>query len=153
MKIEKKKITDFTLCMWVLYGCKTRETSRDWHKVQLPKDNHLRNTQWIPCWKLDSPSVKKFPDCIVKRGNNTVTFDDLVLTCDLSTNCIKTPHHQILWMGFQQLSRWSWSGRPARPRPIALLPPRSNGKTRRCYWSCWAPDDGREDARNMLSYT
>ena len=23
---------------------------------------------------------------------------------------------------------WSWSGRPARPRPTTLLPPRSNGK-------------------------
>jgi len=41
----------------------------------------------------------------------------------------------------------------ARPRPTALLPPRSNGKIRRCYWSCWAPDDGREDVRNMLSRT
>ena len=45
---------------------------------------------------------------------------------------------------------WSWS---ARPRPTALLPPRSNDKTRGCYCSCWAPDDGREDARNMLSCT
>jgi len=24
------------------------------------------------------------------------------------------------------------------------------GKTRGCYCSCWAPDDGRGDARNML---
>jgi hypothetical protein len=32
-----------------------------------------------------------------------------------------------------------------------LLPPRSEGKTRGCYCSCWAPDNGREDARNMLS--
>ena len=38
----------------------------------------------------------------------------------------------------------------ARPQPTALLPPRSNGKTRGCYCSCWAPDDGREDARNMF---
>jgi hypothetical protein len=45
------------------------------------------------------------------------------------------------------------AGRPARPRPTALLPPRCNGKTRGCYCSCWAPGDGREDARNMLSCT
>jgi hypothetical protein len=32
-----------------------------------------------------------------------------------------------------------------------MLSPRSNGKTRGCYCSCWAPDDRREDARNMLS--
>jgi len=48
---------------------------------------------------------------------------------------------------------WSWSGRPARTRPTALLPPRSNGKTRGHYCNCWAPDDGREDAWNMLSCT
>jgi hypothetical protein len=45
---------------------------------------------------------------------------------------------------------WSWSGRPARTRPTALLSPRSEGKTKGCYCS-WAPDDGREDARNKLS--
>jgi len=41
----------------------------------------------------------------------------------------------------------------ARTRPTALLPPRSNGKTRGCYCSCWAPDNGRGDAQNMLSCT
>jgi hypothetical protein len=39
----------------------------------------------------------------------------------------------------------------ARPRPTALLSPRSEGKTRGCYCSCGAPDDKRENARNMLS--
>jgi len=39
---------------------------------------------------------------------------------------------------------------PDLPRTTALLP-RSEGKTRGCYCSCWAPVDGREDARNMLS--
>jgi hypothetical protein len=29
----------------------------------------------------------------------------------------------------------------------------SNSKIRGCYWSCWAPDDGRKDARNMLDCT
>jgi len=40
---------------------------------------------------------------------------------------------------------------PARRQPTALLSPRSNGKTRGCYCSCWALDDGREEARNLLS--
>jgi hypothetical protein len=35
--------------------------------------------------------------------------------------------------------------RLARPRPTALLSPRSEGKSRCCYCSCLAPDDGRED--------
>jgi len=39
----------------------------------------------------------------------------------------------------------------AQPQPTALLPPCSNSKTRSCYSSCRAPDDGREDAQNMLS--
>ena len=43
------------------------------------------------------------------------------------------------------------AGRPARPRPTALLSPRSKGQTRGCNCSCWTPDDGRENARNMLS--
>ena len=38
---------------------------------------------------------------------------------------------------------------PARPRPTALLSPRSEGKTRGRYCRCWAPDDGL--ARNNYS--
>jgi hypothetical protein len=33
----------------------------------------------------------------------------------------------------------------------ARLSPRYEGKTRGCHCSHWAPDDGRENARNMLS--
>jgi len=40
---------------------------------------------------------------------------------------------------------------PARPRPTALLPPRSNGKLEAATAVVVAPDDGHEDARNMLS--
>jgi len=32
-----------------------------------------------------------------------------------------------------------------------LLSPGSEGKNRVCSCSCWAPDDGHKDARNMLS--
>jgi hypothetical protein len=46
---------------------------------------------------------------------------------------------------------WSWSGRLARPRPTALLPPRSDGKPEAATAVVVAPDDGHEDARNMLS--
>jgi hypothetical protein len=41
--------------------------------------------------------------------------------------------------------------RPARPRPTALLPPRSNGISEAATAVVVAPDDGHEDARNMLS--
>ena len=42
-------------------------------------------------------------------------------------------------------------GRPAPPRPTALLPPRSNGKPEAATAVVVATDDGHEDARNMLS--
>ena len=40
--------------------------------------------------------------------------------------------------------------RPARPRPTALLSPSSDGKPEAAT-AVVAPDDGHEDARNMLS--
>ena len=42
-------------------------------------------------------------------------------------------------------------GRPARPRPTALLSPRSDGKPEASTAVIVAPDDGHVDARNMLS--
>jgi hypothetical protein len=44
-----------------------------------------------------------------------------------------------------------WTGRPARPRPTALLPLCSNGKPEAATAVVLAPDDGHEGARNMLS--
>jgi hypothetical protein len=40
---------------------------------------------------------------------------------------------------------------PARPRQTELLPPRSDGKPQGATAVVVAPDDGHEDARNMLS--
>jgi len=40
---------------------------------------------------------------------------------------------------------------PTRPRPTALLSPSSDGKPEAATAIVVAPDDGREDARNMLS--
>jgi hypothetical protein len=41
---------------------------------------------------------------------------------------------------------------PAGPTTnTARLSPRYEGKNRGCYCSCWATDDGRGNARNMLS--
>ena len=45
----------------------------------------------------------------------------------------------------------SCSGRPARPRPTALISPSSDGKPEAATAVVVAPDDGHEDARNMLS--
>jgi hypothetical protein len=43
------------------------------------------------------------------------------------------------------------AGRPTRPRPTTLLPPRSDGKPEAATAVVVAPDDGHEDARNMLN--
>jgi hypothetical protein len=43
------------------------------------------------------------------------------------------------------------AGRADRPRPTARIPPRSNGKPVVATAVVGAPDDGHEDARNMLS--
>jgi hypothetical protein len=40
---------------------------------------------------------------------------------------------------------------PDRPRPTALLSPRSYGKPEAATAVVVAPDDGQEDSRNMLS--
>jgi hypothetical protein len=61
-----------------------------------------------------------------------------------SSGCFGHPqtHHQEL----QQLV-----GRSARPQPTALLSPSSYGKPEAAAAVVVAPDDGHEDARNMLS--
>jgi len=43
------------------------------------------------------------------------------------------------------------AGRAARPQPTTLLPPSSDGKPEAATAVVVAPDDGHEDARNMLS--
>jgi len=43
------------------------------------------------------------------------------------------------------------AGRPARPRPTALLSPSSDGKPEAATAVFVVPDDGHEVARNMLS--
>ena len=44
-----------------------------------------------------------------------------------------------------------WAGRPARPRPTALLSPSYDNKPEAATAVVVTPDDGRKDARNMLS--
>jgi hypothetical protein len=46
----------------------------------------------------------------------------------------------------------------SRPLSVAQQPLESGdssafGRGRGCYYSCWAPNDGRDDAQNMLSCT
>jgi len=97
------------------------------------------------------------------RCNN---FSGLLLDVYLQLNVFwasSRPSSGAQWLQWQPLVLPSYCGDshavfvvgpdgwPAQPRPTALLSPRSEGKTRGRYCSCWAPDDGREDAQNTLS--
>jgi len=95
--------------------------------------------------------TRKNINSLCSRGSYEVQISDQLdatisplfyLTFIYSLTCFGRPHAH-----HQELN----NGRPARPRPTALLSPHSKGKTRGCYCSCWVPDDGREDAQNMLS--
>jgi len=83
--------------------------------------------------------------CIIKHSNkstNQMHQSLRFIACSLNTaqhvSGHPHAHHQELincssrlWFtvgGWWQQCCWSWSGRPARPWPTALLPPRFNGK-------------------------
>jgi hypothetical protein len=83
-----------------------------------------------------------------------------------SSTCFGRPraHHQELNNCNSKLWFYRWSvvvavllvvvgsaGRPARPRPTTLLSPNSGGKPEAATAVDVAPDDGHQDARNMLN--
>jgi hypothetical protein len=65
------------------------------------------------------------------------------------------PSSRAQWLQWQPLVLPSYRGDSravAGPTTnTARLSPRYVGKTRGCHCSHWAPDDGRENARSMLS--
>jgi len=69
------------------------------------------------------------------------------LTFMYSSTCFGRPHAHPQELNNCSSSLWfyRWSVVVA----VLLISPRSNGKTKGCYCS-WAPDDGCENARNML---
>jgi hypothetical protein len=90
----------------------------------------------------------------INHQPEATVFQFIILTFVYSSTCFgRFPaHHQelndcsrSLWFYLFIVVRavlCSWSGRPR---------PRYEGKTRGCHCSHWAPDDGRENVRNMLS--
>jgi hypothetical protein len=79
MKIDKKNSQTSHYICGFLYGCKTRETSREWQKFQLLKHNQLRNPSELHVENsIDLQTVKKFPAFSVKRRKNIIIFQQLV---------------------------------------------------------------------------
>jgi hypothetical protein len=89
-------------------------------------------------------------------NNVLVYYPDICLQLNMFRAFFR-PSSGAQWLPSQPLVLPSYrgdsrAGRLAGPtKSTAWLSPRHEGKTRGCHCSHWAPDDGRENARNMLS--
>ena len=91
--------------------------------------------------------------------NLSVHYPDFCLQLNMF-RAFSRPSSGAQWLQWQPLVLPSYRGDsravfvvgPAGPTTnAARLSPRYEGKTRDCHCSHWAPDDGWENARNMLS--
>ena len=92
-------------------------------------------------------------------NNFSVYYPDVRLQLNMFW-AFSRPSSGAQWLQWQPLvlpsyradSRAEFVVGPAGPTTnTARLSPRYEGKTRGCHCSHWAPDDGRENAQNMLS--
>jgi hypothetical protein len=92
-------------------------------------------------------------------NNFSVYYPDVCLQLNM-IRAFSRPSSGAQWLQWQPLVLPSYRGDsraefvvgPAGPTTnIARLTPRYEGKTRGCHCSHWAPDDGQENVRNMLS--
>ena len=111
-------------------------------------------------WKLLTITAIKNSNKSPTRCNNfPVYYPDVYLQLNMF-RAFSHPSSGAQWPQWQPLVLPSYRGDsravfvvgPAGPTTnAARLSPRYEGKTRGCHCSHWAPDDGRETARNMLS--
>ena len=92
-----------------------------------------------------APSI--FSNCI----SSTTANKDLTARNTEETHLSRTWPQQADWLADTRTVGRGRSGRPARPRTTALLSPSSDGKPEAATAVIVAPDDGHEDAQNMLS--
>jgi hypothetical protein len=105
-------------------------------------------------------------NCIIQINHqpHATIFQFIILTFIYSWTCFgRFPAHYqelndcsgSLWFYLRfvvTVVLCSWSGRPAGPTTnTAWLSPQYEGKTRGFHCTHWSPDDGRKNARNMLS--
>jgi len=77
-------------------------------------------------------------------------FQFIILTFIYNSTCFGRPHAHHQEPNNCSSSLWFYLRNVVIPVLLFVFGP-AEGKTRGCYCSCWAADDGREDARNMLS--
>jgi hypothetical protein len=98
----------------------------------------------------------------INHQPDATVFQFIIPTFIYSSTCFGhfPAHPQEQWLQWQPLVLPSYGGDSRAVsvvRPAGLITntarqsPRYEGKTRDCHCSQWAPDDGRENARNMLS--
>jgi hypothetical protein len=148
------------VCVPIIWTCSTRVLWRQ-HNY-----NNIASVLFYK-WCLNSSQVTKIDVILQHRMSLTfgagilhliqinhqpdaTIFQFIILTFVYSsTRFGRFPaHHQEL----NDCSGSLWFYRPAGPTTnTARLSPRYEDKTRGCHCSHWALDDGRENARNMLS--
>jgi hypothetical protein len=126
---------------WVFNGIETNTINQTQHFLIFGYDIHCSNK---------SPT---------RRNSFPVYYPDVYIQFNMF-RAFSRPSSRAQWLQWQPLvlpsyrddSRAVFVVGPAGPTTnIARLSPRYEGKTRGCHCSHWSPDDGRDNARNMLS--
>jgi hypothetical protein len=157
----KTKLCENNTAIWYNKSCRITQLTPTYASIKVNGNNPL--TFLDPCIMVKF--IKENPT----RCNNVSKCYNSIFIWRSTCFGRHTAHHQepktaLAASSFSYVegcwtsSWWTLPGtlclttcRPARPRTTALLSPRSNCKTRSCYCSCRALDDGREDTRNRLS--
>jgi hypothetical protein len=135
-------ILNKVMCLQVLYDVGYFETS--WGTIQINHQPDATIFQFIILTFIySSTCFGCSPACHQELNDYSNSLWFYLCSVAIAVLC--------LWLGWLARTR-TQHGWPAGPTTnTARLSPWYKGKTRGCYCSHWAPDDGWENAQNMLS--